>query len=633
MFVAEVVDESGTITCVWFNQRYLSRTIKTGKRISLYGLPERNLNGTEMKSPHWELLDESSAEASRGVYPVYPLAEGLTQKVVRNIITFLLRDIVGRLPDWLPERLRTTNGLMPIREAFWRVHWPGGLPGENTAPNWDEKFRQARRRLAYEEFLSLQISLAIRRRRNKLVKGFRHEIRFPISFVVSSKGKSLDSPSARFICSLPFELTEAQVRVIALLEKDMAEEKPMQRLLQGDVGSGKTVVFLYCMLLAVENGYQAAVMAPTEVLARQHFQTILDLTAGLGVNTVVLFGGLKSAERRSARKAIREGRADLIVGTHSLIQEKTFFKNLSLAIIDEQHKFGVGQRASLGAKGTLPDIVITSATPIPRTLALTLYGDLDWTVLDQKPPGRKPVKTYWVPEKKRRKAYSFMDEQISAGAQVYVVAPLIEESEKLPTLAAVKERYQALDEVVFPHRNVGILHGKMDAQQKEELMESFAKGEIEILVSTTVIEVGVDVPQATIMLIESAERFGLSQLHQLRGRVGRGDAESYCLLMTGQAIGDSAKRRIRAFVETEDGFKIAEADMSIRGPGELMGFRQSGLPGMRVGDLREDEALLEQAREDAFCIVSRDPELVSRNNALLGIRWKRMAGLQTLGTG
>ncbi|HEU5196043.1 MAG TPA: ATP-dependent DNA helicase RecG, partial [Methylomirabilota bacterium] len=437
-----------------------------------------------------------------------------------------------------------------------------------------------------------------------------------------------------FIDALPFPLTADQARTIDEIQRDLAGPAPMHRLLQGDVGSGKTIVAALAVLTAVEAGYQAAVMAPTEILAEQHVMTFSRLLEPLGVPVTLLTSALKGRERTARRAAVAAGEVGCIVGTHALVQEAVEFRKLGLVVVDEQHRFGVAQRARLKAKGESPDVLVMTATPIPRTLALTLYGDLDVSVLDELPPGRRPIRTEARGEAKRPQIYKFLQDQVAEGRQVYVVYPLIEESEVID-LKAATDMARHLQREVFPDLVVGLLHGRLSFDEKDDIMRRFKAGAIHVLVSTTVIEVGIDVPNASVMLIEHAERFGLSQLHQLRGRVGRGPWKSYCILLTSGRLGEDAERRVQAMVETNDGFKIAEVDLQLRGPGEFFGTRQSGLPEFRVADLLRDGALLEDARRDAMSIVAADPELRAGEHrglrqALLA-RWRGKLALASVG--
>jgi ATP-dependent DNA helicase RecG len=476
------------------------------------------------------------------------------------------------------------------------------------------------RRLAFDEFLLLQLGLAILRSRTTRARG------------VSMRPRG--ALAARLRERLPFALTAAQERVWDEIRADMAAPYPMHRLLQGDVGSGKTIVAVLAVCTAVEAGYQAAVMAPTEILAEQHYATLSRLLEPLGVQVTLLTSGLKGRDAAARRAAVEAGHAGCVVGTHALVQERVVFQRLGLAVVDEQHRFGVHQRARLKGKGERPDVLVMTATPIPRTLALTLYGDLDVSVLDELPPGRTPVRTLARTDAKRPDIYKFVADQAAAGRQIYVVYPLVEESEAVD-LKAATDMAAHLQRDVFPQLTVGLLHGRLPAEEKDAIMQRFKAGAIHVLVATTVIEVGIDVPNASVMLIEHAERFGLSQLHQLRGRVGRGPWKSYCILLTSGRLGEDAQRRVEAMVATNDGFRIAEVDLQLRGPGEFFGTRQSGLPEFRAADLLRDAPLLEEARREAQAIVAVDPEL--RDPAHRGLRqalltrWRGKLDLASVG--
>ncbi len=487
-------------------------------------------------------------------------------------------------------------------------------------PENENALATAHRRLAFDDFLFLQLGLAILRSRT-----------------TRARGVALNPPGdlvSRLRAALPYRLTSAQERVWSEIRRDMAAPFPMHRLLQGDVGSGKTVVAALAVLTAIEAGYQAAVMAPTEILAEQHFMTFLQLLEPLGVTVALLTSASRPRERKARRAALAAGEIACVVGTHALVQEGVEFRRLGLAVVDEQHRFGVEQRARLRAKGEHPDLLVMTATPIPRTLALTLYGDLDVSVLDEMPPGRQPIKTVARTESKRAEIYEFVRKQISEGRQAYVVYPLVEESEVID-LKAATDMARHLQQDVFPELTVGLLHGRLGFEEKDAIMRRFKAGEIHVLVSTTVIEVGIDVPNATLMLIEHAERFGLSQLHQLRGRVGRGPWKSYCILLHAGKLTEDAERRIEAMTQTNDGFRIAETDLSLRGPGEFFGTRQSGLPQFRVADLLRDAAILEDARIEAQGIIATDPEL--KDDAHRGLRegllqrWRGKLGLASVG--
>ncbi|MGB9682267.1 MAG: ATP-dependent DNA helicase RecG, partial [bacterium] len=489
------------------------------------------------------------------------------------------------IKEFLPRELLERYGFPEIREAIYNIHFP---KDEST-------LKKARERLAFEEFFLLQLAILRRRVDNSREKA-------PIIYA------SMDLEK-RFLSILPFELTNAQRRVIEDIKRDLIAGSPMQRLLQGDVGSGKTIVAAYFLFVVSSNGYQSAIMAPTEILAQQHYDRIAPLLGELGLRVELLIGSTKEREKERIKASLISGDIDVVVGTHALIQDDIVFKHLAGVVIDEQHRFGVMQRLALKNKGNSPHFLVMSATPIPRTLALTLYGDLDVSVIDELPSGRIPVTTYWASGAQRAQVYSFVRKIVKNGQQAYIVCPLIEESEKMEaeSATALAERMQRN---VFPEFKVGLLHGRMNVSEKEEVMSRFRNREIDILVSTTVIEVGVDVPNATVMVIENAERFGLSQLHQLRGRVGRGELKSYCILIS-DLNSEDAKERIKIMTKTQDGFEIADADLRLRGPGELDGTRQHGIPDFRIGNLLRDTRLLELAREEALRLLKEDAELTS----------------------
>ncbi len=531
--------------------------------------------------------------------PVYPLTEGVFQSHVRAAVKAALAQLPADLPDPLPESLRRQHGLPDLAQALRDIHWPATEAAKETAL----------RRLAMEELLTLQLAMAQRKR----------ELERPGSGLSL---KPRGDVAAALEEVLPFSLTRAQQRVISEIVADMAADYPMHRLLQGDVGSGKTVVAAAALMVALQNGYQGAVMAPTELLAEQHYLVLSHLLSHFGVSVELLTGSLKASDRERAYARLADGRAQVAVGTHALIQEGVEFQRLGLVVVDEQHRFGVRQRATLRTKGEQqPDMLVMTATPIPRTLAMTVFGDLELSLLDELPPGRTPVVTRWVPIEHQEEAYAFVRKQVAEGRQVYVVCPLIEESEKLQAKAAT-ELAEELRQGVFADLRVGLLHGAMKVAEKDAVMEAFRAGEIDVLTATTVVEVGVDVPNASVMVVLNAERFGLAQLHQLRGRVGRGQYGSYCLLLTQQKYDptgrirpdteeqlDLARRRIQVLLEQNDGFKIAEEDLQLRGPGEFYGTRQHGLPDYQIARLVRDPEFLEQAREAAFRLIEQDPEL------------------------
>ena len=536
--------------------------------------------------------------------PVYPLTEGVYQTALRRAIKGLLDRHASGAPDPLPESMRRSHRLAGISDALVSIHWPKD----------DAAMRRARRRLAFEEFLLVQLALA-QRKAEREAPG--------LGMRLAPRGDLI----ARLEGKLPFRLTAAQRRVISEISNDMSADRPMNRLLQGDVGSGKTVVAVAALLAAVDNGCQGALMAPTEILAEQHYLVLSKLLASFGIEVELLIGSVKKRDKQRIYERARTGDLPVIVGTHALIQEGVEFNRLGIAVVDEQHRFGVVQRAALRGKGPNPELLVMTATPIPRTLALTVYGDLDVSALDEMPPGRKAVATQWLPSQRQEEAFAFVREQVAQGRQAYVVCPLIEESEKLEAEAAVRLHDQ-LREQVFPDLRLGLLHGRMNTADKDAAMEAFRRGETDVLVSTTVIEVGVDVANATVMLILNAERFGLAQLHQLRGRVGRSSQQSHCLLVTDSrynpqirgANDDPAqegRQRMRVMVEQTDGFLIAEEDLLLRGPGEFYGTRQHGLPDFRVARVGQDVALLEEARQAAFALTEQDPGLSAPQHKLL----------------
>ncbi len=587
-FLTEVYVTDGTAVGVlkFWGNRHLHRTLQPRTEIVVWGRVRRAFGAIEIENPEFEVVTKEGASSLHmgRIVPVHPATEGVSVRVLRRVIHAAVSEYAPLAPEILPETIRRRFGLLPRGHALRAVHFPKSL----------EEAEAARRRLAFEELLSLQLALLLRRRELSTVSK-PHRYR--------TDGGLLEA----FFAHLPFSLTRAQRRAIEEIRRDMLSEHPMNRLLQGDVGSGKTAVAAAAVVIAVQGGYQAAVMAPTEILAEQHYLTFRRLLEPLGIRTVLLTGGLGRAEREARRAEIESGEADLVVGTHALLQEEVTFHRLALVIVDEQHKFGVAQRAALRSKAQDPDVLVMTATPIPRTLALTLYGDLDISVLDELPPGRTPVRTYLRAPQDRERIYAFVRREVAAGRQAYIVCPLVEESEKLDVQAA-QALYEQLRTRVFPDLPVGLVHGRMDVEQKERVMQAFRRGEISILVATPVIEVGVDVPNATIMVVEHAERFGLAQLHQLRGRVGRGGGKAYCILIAEPST-EEARRRLEALVRTHDGFEIAQVDLELRGPGELFGTRQHGLPDFRVANPLRDGALLERSREAASLLLAMDPRL------------------------
>jgi ATP-dependent DNA helicase RecG len=585
IFQAVVRDRSGLIECSWPGQPFLERVIARGDLLLLRGVV-RFYHGRQLTPKEFTVLareGEEAPEESGAIFPVYPATEGLTHRQVRTLVAenldVLLRQAAEEDP--LPPGLAERAKLPPLTRALEWVHRPASLVEAEAG----------RRRLAFDELFFLQLLQAQVHRRAALER----------PGIAFARKDTLVKPFHR---SLPFALTGAQKRVLREIGADMAVPARMNRLLQGDVGAGKTVVALFAMLRAVENGCQAALMVPTEILAEQHARTLQALLGELPVSVALLTGRLGTRQWREVGYRIAAGDADLVVGTHALIQEGVRFHRLGLVVVDEQHRFGVRQRLSLQEMGENADTLVMSATPIPRSLALTLYGDLDISLLDERPPGRRPVRTALRPASARAKVLEFVRGEVGGGRQAYVVYPLVEESEKLELKAATDE-FEKLREA-FPELRLALLHGQLPGEEKDRTMRAFAAGEVDVMVATTVIEVGIDVPNATVMVIEHAERFGLSQLHQLRGRVGRGSEESYCILLH---TGPGAAERLRIFASTEDGFAIAEADLRLRGAGDLFGARQSGLPAFRFADLGKDLALLTLARTEARALVEGDPDL------------------------
>ena len=595
-----ISDGTGTIQATWFNQPYLARRLSAGSKIVLSGKVDEYLGRLVFQSPEWEPLDRELIHTARLV-PVYPLTKGLSSRWLRRLMKKTVDYWSKRLPDHLPSKLRERANLVDLETAIGQIHFPES----------EESLKRARHRLSFDEFFLIQ--LGVQRQRHL----WRSEPGRPLTID--------EELLSSFLQSLPFTLTGAQQRVLREIVNDLRQPYPMSRLLQGDVGSGKTVVAAAAMLLTVANGCQAVIMAPTEILAEQHYKTMTELLANLQspITIRLLTGSLTSLEKERIREEAAAGEADILIGTHALIQESVEFSDLGLAIIDEQHRFGVAQRAALRQKGiaetgpVCPHVLVMSATPIPRSLALTIYGDLDISVIDELPPGRREIKTHWLMPRERERAYSFLRGQIEKGHQAFVICPLVEESEKIEAKAAVEE-YERLQKVIFPDLKLGLLHGRLKSDEKETVMAAFKRGELDILVSTSVVEVGIDVPNATAMLVEGANRFGLAQLHQFRGRVGRSEHQSYCLLLSDSPT-PQAQERLRAIESTQDGFALAEKDLELRGPGEFFGTRQSGLPDLKLAGLG-DVRILEQARTEAQALFSEDPDLAKPEHRLLARR-------------
>ncbi|OGO41639.1 MAG: ATP-dependent DNA helicase RecG [Chloroflexi bacterium RBG_16_57_9] len=622
-------DATGTIQVTWFNQPYLARQLKPGNQIVVSGKVDAYLGRLVFQSPQWELLDRDLIHTAR-IVPVYPLTEGITANWLRKQMWSVVEMWSRWVPDPLTVVVRERQQLLDLPTALAQMHFP-----ESQA-----SLAQARRRLAFDEFLLIQ--LGVLRQRQEWDQQPGQPI--PIDQALLQQ----------FLNGLPYKLTHAQQRALDEILHDLQQPRPMSRLLQGDVGSGKTVVAAAALLVAVANGRQAVFMAPTEILAEQHYKTLTRLitppippqAGGVeggprvgeqgsgGAGEIVspplehtpsplsphapriglLVGKLKGTEKAAMQEAIAAGQIDIVVGTHAVIQEGVSFPNLGLAIVDEQHRFGVAQRAAIRQKGFAPHVLVMTATPIPRTLALTVYGDLDLSIIDEMPPGRQEIKTRWLMPRERERAYQFVKGQVEQGRQAFIICPLIEESDKIEAKAATVE-YERLQKEVFPQLKLGLLHGKLPADEKEAVMNAFYQGELHILVSTSVVEVGIDVPNATVMLVEGANRFGLAQLHQFRGRVGRGEHQSYCLLLADSTSAE-AEARLQALERTQDGFALAEEDLKLRGPGEFFGTRQSGLPDLKVARL-SDVHVLEQARAEAAELFRQDPDLIRPEHAAL----------------
>jgi len=635
-FELAIGDETGRLVAKWFNfnPRYMKGRFRKGMRLILSGEVRLFQFQKEIHHPELEMIEEGPTPEEGSptgppekdeslhfgrIVPVYSETEGLyqRQRLIRRIMKNVVDLFAEKAFSGIPEEICQRQKLIPLSEAFRKAHFPDT---EDDITLLNEGKSSAHRRLIFDEFFFLEIGLALRRSGTLMETG----TSFSITHRFTNQLRKL----------LPFALTPAQERVLSEIESDMRQPHPMNRLLQGDVGSGKTIVALMAGLMAIEGGYQMALMAPTEILAEQHFLNIRPLVEKLGLRTALLTSSLKKSQKETLGKEIRAGKSHIVIGTHALIQEGVEFQRLGLAIIDEQHKFGVLQRATLKKKGYNPDVLVMTATPIPRTLAMTLYGDLEVSVIDQLPAGRGTITTRVFNEKERFRVYRILREEISQGKQAYVVYPLVEESERLD-LKDATQMAKHLQRDIFPEFKVGLIHGRLKSEEKEAIMADFKSRRIHILVSTIVIEVGIDVPNASVMVIEHAERFGLSQLHQLRGRVGRGKDPSQCLLIAQYPRSDEARQRLQVMEQTTDGFKIAEEDLAIRGPGELLGTQQSGLPDFRVANFVRDIHLLGEARKEAFSIISRDPVLSLPENLFmketLKERWKGRLELATIG--
>ncbi|ACM20957.1 ATP-dependent DNA helicase RecG [Geotalea daltonii FRC-32] len=601
-------DESGSITLKWFrfNPVFMKKTWRVGRKGVFTGEVVQYGFQKEIHHPEVEWLDEGADLAALTardplnfgrILPVYPLTEGLHQKTLRKVMKEVIDRFVIDVENHLPLGVMERHHLMPLDEALRETHFPGH---DADLARLNNGATVAHKTFSFDELFFLELGLALKRSGIVLEQG--------IAFQVTHKY------TRELLKLLPFHLTDAQRRVLSEIKNDMMLPHPMHRLVQGDVGCGKTLVALMAALVAVENDYQVAIMAPTEILAEQHFLTIHRWCDALGIKVSLLTSGMKGKAKSAVLEEIAAGRTSIVIGTHAVIQEKVEFNRLGLGIIDEQHRFGVLQRGILKRKGINPDILVMTATPIPRTLAMTVFGDLSLSVIDELPPGRTPVETRVAFESRRSQVYGIIREEVKKGRQAYIIYPLVEETEK-SELKAAAQMAEHLARDVFPELRVGLLHGRMKPEEKESVMGAFKARETDILVATTVIEVGIDVPNATVMVVEHAERFGLSQLHQLRGRVGRGSGQSRCILLSSGQLSEDGEKRLRVMESTNDGFRIAEADLEIRGPGDFLGTRQAGLPDFRVANILRDGRILEAARGEAFAVVERDPGLVDGENA------------------
>ena len=612
--VADFYDESGTIKLVWFKGiKWITSTYTTGVEYIVFGKPGVFNGSVNIIHPEIEASEKASQRISSALQAQYSTTEKLkaqfvTSKTISKLIGNLLKQLKFRIAETLPEYIVTGYHLMDLNEAIHKIHFPGT----------NQEIEKSRYRFRFEELFYIELNLLrFKSNRNRKNRGF----------VFSSVGDNFNN---FYFNNLPFSLTEAQKKVMKEIRRDLGSGRQMNRLLQGDVGSGKTLVALMSMLIAIDNGYQACLMAPTEILASQHYQTITKMLEGINLNVSLLTGSSKKSSRSSITKALQDGSLNVLIGTHALIEENVIFKSLGLVIIDEQHRFGVAQRARLWEKSpNPPHVLVMTATPIPRTLAMTLYGDLDVSVIDELPPGRVPIKTMHFKDSERNKVFGFLRNQIALGRQVFIVYPLIKESEKMD-YKDLEDGWDTISRVFPPPKYcISIVHGKMTPAEKESSMRLFREGKAHILVATTVIEVGVDIPNATVMVIESAERFGLSQLHQLRGRVGRGADQSYCLLMSSDKISREAATRLEVMVRSNDGFEIAEMDLQLRGPGDIEGTQQSGIPfDLKIANLAKDGQVIEYVRGIADNILAKDPVLEDARNILLKSELERLFSIR-----
>ncbi len=585
-----VKDQTGTCYITWFNQGYLRDKFQPGRMYRFFGKISNKSGRLEMNSPVYDEIDQSKNTGK--IIPIYPLTYELKQTTLRRIIENGLLEVKGQLPETLPEYILKENNLWDINNTIERIHFPVEF----------SDFNKARERLVFEELLTTQLALL------KLKNNYEHETD-GIQF-------SKDVYMSDVINILPFKLTKAQLRVLEEIDKDMESNKPMNRLLQGDVGSGKTVVAMIAAYKAVKSGYQATIMAPTAILASQHLESFQGILEELGIRVELLISSVTKKKKAEILEKLQNGEIDILIGTHAILEENVVFKNLGLVVTDEQHRFGVKQRGTIASKGQNPDVIAMSATPIPRTLALILYGDLDISIIDELPPNRKKIETYAVRKNMEERVNNFIRKQITEGRQAYIVCPLVEENEDMEGLQSVIELAEKYQKETFSEYKVAYLHGKMKPKEKDEIMEKFKNGEIQILIATTVIEVGVNVPNASIMVVENAERFGLAQLHQLRGRVGRGEYQSYCILKY-EGNSETIRQRMKVMCDTNDGFIISEKDLELRGSGDFFGTEQHGLPEFKIANLFEDIAVLKKVQKLALKIMEDDPLLEKEKNAKL----------------